>query len=113
MELRPDAPADHSTEGLASIDLSLELSEHSPCLFGRTITLDDTSCSAKVDIHSGGSVLAPFGSVAVFFTGSPQTFSQRDVWIACSRLMRHLSRASRNPLIILGGALANRPLGKV
>ena len=77
-----DAPADHSPEVWAvapSVDPSLPLPEHGPCLVGGTITLDDASCTTKVAIHSGAGVLAPFGWVALLDTGSPQTFIRGDV----------------------------------
>ena len=77
-----DAPADHSPEVLAvapSVDPSLALPEHGPCLVEGTITLDDASFTTKIAIHSGAGVLAPFGCVALLDTGCPRTFIRRDV----------------------------------
>ena len=34
-------------------------------------------------------------------------------WIACSRLVRHPSRASKNAPLVLGGGMANPPLGRL
>ena len=73
---------DHSPEVVAvapSVDPSLALPEHGPCLVGSTITLDDASFISKIAVYSGAGVLAPCGCVALLDTGSPQTFIRCDV----------------------------------
>ena len=59
----------------AWFDPSFALSGHRPCLIGGIITLDDTFYTTKVTVHSGVNALAPFGCVAFFDSGSPQTSS--------------------------------------
>ena len=77
-----DAPAGNSPEVFAvapGVDPSLAQSEHGPCLVGGIIALDDALVTTKIAFHSGPNALAPFGCVALFDTGSPQTFIRRDV----------------------------------
>ena len=104
-----DGPADHSSEASAvspTVDPSLALPEHGPCFVGGTITLDDASFTTKIAIHSGAGVLAPTWR---FLTLAPHRLSSDEMFrIACTRLVRHPSRVSRNAPV-LGGGLANRP----
>ena len=75
-----DAPAGNSPEVFAvapGVDPSLAQSEHGPCLVGGIIALDDALVTTKIAFHSGPNALAPFGCVALFDTGSPQTFISR------------------------------------
>ena len=77
-----DAPANHSADVWAvapGVNPSLALSKHGPRLVGGTITLDYAYFSTKIADHSGANALAPFGCVALFDIGSPQTFIRRDV----------------------------------
>ena len=70
----------HSPEVLAvapGVDSSLARSEHSPCLVGDIITLDDASFTTEIAVHRGANALAPFGYVPLLDTGSLQTFTGR------------------------------------
>ena len=49
-----DAPADQSQEVLeiaSGVGPGLALSEHGPCLVGGTVTLDDVSCTTKLQMR--------------------------------------------------------------
>ena len=75
-----DAPADHSPGGFVvapSVDPSLALPAHGPCLVEGTITSNDASFTTTIAINSAASVLAPFGCVAPHEPGSPKTFIRR------------------------------------
>ena len=81
-----DAPADHSPDVLAVTSCAAptsadtpSLPEHGPGLVGGTITLDDASFTTKITVHSGTTASTVFGCVALLDTGSPQTFTHRDV----------------------------------
>ena len=77
-----DVPADNSPEVLAvgpGIDPSLALSEHSPCLTGGIVTLEDEYFTTKIAVHRGDNSLVPLGCVAVLDFGSTQTFIRRYV----------------------------------
>ena len=49
------------------------LAEQGPCLVAGVVTMDDSSFTTKIKIHSGP-VTVQLGCVALFDTGSPQTF---------------------------------------
>ena len=50
------------------------LTEQGPCLVAGVVTMDDSSFTTKIKIHSGP-VAVELDCVALFDTGSPQTFT--------------------------------------
>ena len=75
-----NAPVGSSPEVLAVtpvVDTSLALPEHVPCLVDGII--NDASFTSKIAVHTGANALAPYGSVTLLDTGSPQTFIRCDV----------------------------------
>ena len=80
-----DAPPDQSQDGLeiaSGVGPGVALSEHGPCLVGGTVTLliDDVSFTTK---SANIAEETSHRCVAIFDTGSPQTFLRRNVtsWI--------------------------------
>ena len=75
----PNVPSDQSGDVLAVISVAESgqhpplLTEQGPCLVAGVVTMNGSSFTTKIKIHSGA-VAVQLGCVALLDTGSPQTF---------------------------------------